>query len=188
MPLEARHGANVWSGSTWQGLHLDGAAPSPQRKQGNELPLLAPRSLGEAEHARPAGPTHELPKAHVDERAMVVSLGAPVARSRTAPPPTPPNEMAAAITAHPRANGHEVEAGAHAMPRERGAAINRHVPGLAGKTIGAANQRAIDHELGTDTGAESDHDQISTAPPGTELCFGQCCGGQIVLRLPLIFA
>ena len=35
--------------------------------------------------------------------------------------------MAAAITAHPRANGHEVEAGAHAMPRERGAAINGQI-------------------------------------------------------------
>ncbi|TMH60346.1 MAG: hypothetical protein E6H53_05215 [Betaproteobacteria bacterium] len=91
------------------------------------LPLLAPRSSVEAGHAGPAGPTYELPKAHVDERAMVVSLGAPVARSRTAPPPTPPNEMAAAITAHPRANGHEVEASAHAMPRERGAAINGQV-------------------------------------------------------------
>jgi chemosensory pili system protein ChpA (sensor histidine kinase/response regulator) len=88
------------------------------------LPWLTPESSAEAEHARPAGPTRELPKTLGGERPMVVSLVTPVAHSPTAPPPVPPNEITAAITARPRADRHEGGVEARVMPREHGAAIN----------------------------------------------------------------
>ena len=90
------------------------------------LPWLAPGSSAEAEHARPAGPTRELPKALVDERPMVASLVAPVAHSPT-PPPAPPNEITAAITTRPPPDRHKVEVDARVKPEEGGAAINGQV-------------------------------------------------------------
>jgi chemosensory pili system protein ChpA (sensor histidine kinase/response regulator) len=91
------------------------------------LPSFTPGSSAETEHARPAGPTRELPKALVGERPMVVSLVAPVAHSRTSPPPPPPNEITAAITARPRPDRHEVEVDARVKLGESGAAINGQV-------------------------------------------------------------